>query len=72
MSETTEKLLSTAEVSHIIWLNWPHIPHHENSIRRWIRDGQLRATMVGRKWYVTMPDLEAFVRSQTKGGPDES
>ena len=42
---------------------------HEQTVRRWIRNGELRAAMLGRKagYRVKASDLAAFLEERTAG-----
>lgn len=32
------------------------------TVRRWLRTGELKATKVGRKWFVAKPELERIIQ----------
>ncbi len=38
------------------------------TVERWLAGGKLRGTKIGRRWLVTLQDLEEFVHGKTKVG----
>ena len=44
---------------------------HEDTIRRWLRTGELRGIKIGkRQWRVRKADLEAYLAGQENSSPD--
>ncbi|ADZ70985.1 helix-turn-helix domain-containing protein [Polymorphum gilvum] len=41
----------------------------EATVRRWIRDGELRAIDLGREWRIAASDLDAFLRCHATRPP---
>lgn len=40
---------------------------HSETVRRWIRDGELKAAKIGHKWFISRTELERFWRSRGGG-----
>ena len=50
------------------------LEHSETTVRRWFREGYLKAVKYGRKWYILKSDLEEFMegkQSEKQGGTND-
>ena len=48
------------------------LEHSETTVRRWFREGYLKAVKYGRKWYILKSDLEEFMEGkQSEGGTND-
>ncbi len=54
-----DKLLNTKEVANIVGVT-------ENTVREWLRHGDLKAIKINKSWKISQTDLEAFIKN--KGG----
>lgn len=59
-SEDGKRAFSTAEVADMLDV-------HVETVRRWIRDDDLKAAKIGRQWKVSAPDLNEFWQSRGGG-----
>jgi len=60
----TRQFLSVKEVADLLKVG-------EATVRRWIKDGALRAINVGREWRIAPRDLEGFLQLRANRPPDE-
>jgi excisionase family DNA binding protein len=44
---------------------------HSKTVRRFIREGKIKATKIGREWRVRKEDLQEFAHGELAGKPDE-
>lgn len=63
--EDLERLYSVEEVAE-------HVGVTPESVRRWLRSGELRGVRFARKvgWRIRESDLRAFLDARTPGGPE--
>ena len=59
-----DRIYSTEETAEILQL-------HINTVRRYIKEGALRASKVGKAYRVQEKDLQAFVEARIKEAPEE-
>lgn len=57
-------MYSVAQAAEILTL-------HPKTVRRFIRDGRIRANKVGREWRIRREDLREFAHGELAGGTDE-
>lgn len=59
IDKTDKKILSVPEFSEIIGTP-------ETTIRRWLREGKLKGTRIGRKWLIPITEAEKIINPPDK------